>query len=288
MNFLGLSFGNEIFSASNLFIIFIAIFWMIFASIQDIKRREVENWWNFSLIIFVLVFRALLSIETLNYWYFIWGLIGLVFGLIVANLFYYARLFAAGDAKLLMALGTILPLSLDWFTNVQIALIYLVLLLFAGSVYGIIYSLGMMIWNFKNFKKEFVKQFKKYRKLILYVEFFSLIGVLVFVYLNFYLGLALCSLVFLSPILLVYAKSIEEACMIKIVDKKQLTIGDWLYSSIKIGNKKINPNWEGLSEKELDLIQKKYKGKVAIKQGLPFVPAFLIAFICLLLLALLF
>lgn len=284
MSIFGLSFSAEVFSPMNLFIICIAVFWMIFASIQDIKRREVENWWNFSLIVFVLAFRAFLSIENSNYWYFAWGLIGLVFGLIVANLFYYARLFAAGDAKLLMALGTVLPLSLDWFANVQIAIVYLILLLFAGSIYGIIYSFGMMIWNFKNFKKEFVKQFKKYRTLIIAIESVSLIGVLIFIYFNSYLGLALSSLIFLSPILLVYAKAIEEACMIKVVNKEQLTIGDWLYKSIKISNKRINPNWEGLSEKELALIQKKYRGKVAIKQGLPFVPAFLIAFICFLVL----
>ena len=114
---------SEIFSVPNLFLIGIAIFWMIMGSIQDIKRREVENWWNFSLIIFALAFRAFFSIENSNYWYLVWGLIGLAAGFIIANIFYYGRMFAGGDAKLLMALGTILPFSLDLWTNLGILIL---------------------------------------------------------------------------------------------------------------------------------------------------------------------
>jgi len=283
MDLLGLYISKEIFSNFNLFLIGIGLFWMLVASIQDIRKREVENWWNFSLIIIVLAFRAFLSIETWNYWYFLWGLIGLFGGFILANLFYYGRLFAGGDAKLLMALGTILPLSLDWSINLQILVVFLLSFLLAGAVYGMIYSFGMMLARFKNFRKEFSRQFKEYSKMIIFVEAFSLVLILISAYFNFYLGLALFSIIFLSPILLLYAKAIEEACMIKLVNKHELTIGDWLYKPLKVGNKMIAPNWEGLSEKQLVLIQKKFKGRVFIKQGLPFVPAFLIAFILLLL-----
>jgi len=48
---------TEIFSSANIFLIVIAIVWMIFAVIQDFRKREVANWWNFSLIAFVLAYR---------------------------------------------------------------------------------------------------------------------------------------------------------------------------------------------------------------------------------------
>ena len=282
MDILGLNIGRELFSDYNLFLIGIALFWTLIASIEDIRKREVENWWTFSLIIFVLAFRAFLSIESWNYWYFAWGLIGLLGGFILANLFYYGRLFAGGDAKLLMALGTILPLSLNWMVNLQLLIVFLLAFLLAGSVYGMLYSLGMMLVHFSNFKKEFSKQFRVYCGLIIIVDSISLILMLLSIYFNFYIGVALFSIIFIAPGLLLYAKTIEEACMIKLVDKNQLTIGDWLYQPLKIGTKKIMPDWEGLSEKQLGLIQNKFKGKVYVKQGLPFVPAFLIAFILLL------
>jgi Flp pilus assembly protein protease CpaA len=272
----------EIFSVPNLFLIGVAIFWMIIASIQDIRRREVENWWNFSLIILVLAFRALFSIESANYWYFLWGLVGLLIGFILANAFYYARMFAGGDAKLLMALGTILPFSLDFETNLEIMILFLVLFLLAGSVYGILYSLFSMAAHFREFKKEFSKQFKKYKTLTFCVIVLSLAALVIFYVYEFYLGIALSAIIFLTPFLLIYAKSIEESCMIKSAKVKDLTIGDWLYRPIKIGKKSIKPNWEGLSERELKLIQAKYRAKVLVKQGLPFVPAFLIAFLLML------
>ena len=96
-----------------MFLIALAIIWIIGAVLQDLKRREVDNIWNFSLIAIALAYRFGASIFIDNYWFFINGIIGFVIFLILGNIFYYARLFAGGDAKLLMALGAILPLSYE-------------------------------------------------------------------------------------------------------------------------------------------------------------------------------
>ena len=48
---------------------------------------------------------------------------------------------------------------------------------------------------------------------------------------------------------------------------------------MKIGKKVIKPNWQGLSEKDVLLIKKKKTGKVFVKYGIPFTPAFLLAFV---------
>ena len=275
---------NEIFSASNLFIIGVAIFWLIIASIQDFKRREVENWWSFSLVVFILAFRAFLSIEKGNYWYFAWGLIGFIAAILISNLFYYSRMYGGGDAKLLMALGTILPLSLSWQANLGILIIFLILFLFVGAIYGMVYSLVITLQNLGEFSEEFPKIFKKNKRMILFTV---LAGVSLFIFsffIKFYLLLWLSILLTLSPFLLVYAKAIENSCMINSTKVSNLTIGDLLARPLRIGKITIKPNWEGLSERELKFIKRKLKpsDKVKVKQGIPFVPVFLIAFIIML------
>jgi prepilin signal peptidase PulO-like enzyme (type II secretory pathway) len=69
--------------------------------------------------------------------------------------------------------------------------------------------------------------------------------------------------------------------MIVLINPRKLTEGDWLYEKVKVGRKIVRPNWEGLSQEELILLRR-YKRKIKVKQGIPFVPAFFFAFILLL------
>jgi Flp pilus assembly protein protease CpaA len=280
LSLLNVSFNySEIFSASNIFLIICALLWMIFAIIEDFRRREVENWWSFSFIIFILAFKAFISIEKSNYGYFLWALIGFAAGFIISNAFYYGRMFAGGDAKFLMAFFTLLPLSLSWQTNLMIIILFVFLLIMAGGVYGLIYSLILILFNFKTFSKSYIKQFKKYQNLILIISLLMVFLGIILIILHQLIFILLCLLIFIAPYLLLSAKAIEESCMNRLVDVKDLTVGDWLVKSIKIQNKTIKPYWEGLSEKELALIKKNYRQKVLVKYGLPFTPAFFIAFI---------
>jgi len=86
---------------------------------------------------------------------------------------------------------------------------------------------------------------------------------------------------FLFPVLFIFAKAVEESCMIVLINPRKLTEGDWLYEKVKVGRKIVRPNWEGLSQEELILLRR-YKRKIKVKQGIPFVPAFFFAFILLL------
>jgi Flp pilus assembly protein protease CpaA len=269
----------ELFSQSSIFLIFLALVWMVIAVIQDFRKREVANWWNFSLIAFVLAFRAFCSINSGEIWYLLWGFIGLFFGFVLCNIFYYARLFAGGDAKLLMALGTILPLSLDWKVNLFIVIIFIAMFLLAGAIYGFAYSLILLMLNYRKAHKVFVKGSFKYRNIVNIVLIFGFILVILFIIVKFYLGIYLSFILILSPFLLLYAKAIEETCMNKFVLPRDLTVGDWLVKPLLISNKKIKLNWEGLSEKDLIKIQKYYKKKVLVRYGIPFTPAFIFGFI---------
>jgi len=315
------------------FLICLALIWIVFASGQDLKSREVANWLNFSLIIFALGFRFFYSLFNLNKFeisslsfshffdalksfvpsdliffetsllaksllsfimdFFIYlhlwlsnvpflqqGLYGLGIFFVLGNIFYYGRIFAGGDAKLLIALGAVLPFSLDFWINVRIFGLFIFALLLVGGFYGIIWSFVLSIKNFKDFKKEFLIQMKA-NKMILYSGFIlgGFLLILSFVEgILFYFGV----LLFAFSYLYVYAKSIDECCMVKKIKVKDLREGDWLYEDVKVGKKILKKNWEGLGKEEIELISKNYK-EVKIKQGIPFVPVFLISFLLLVL-----
>jgi len=260
-----------------IFLIVLALVWVIFATIQDIRTREVANWLSFSLIIFALGFRFFYSLfSEAGFGFFYQGLIGLGIFFVLGNALYYGRMFAGGDAKLMIALGAVLPFSEIFKINLRIFMLFLIIFLFIGAFYGLIVSLYLGLKNFKKFRKEFSKRFKKAKKLI-YVSLF--IG-LIFMILGFleslifYFGF----LFFVLPYFYLYAKSVEEVCMIRKIKTKYLTEGDWLYNDLKVGNKTIKASWDGLGKKEIELIKKAYK-EVKIKQGVQFVPVFLISFL---------
>jgi len=150
-----------------IFLYSLALIWLIFASVEDIKTTEISNWLNFSLIAFALAFRffyALFELNNLNFFY--QGIIGLVTFFIVGNLLYYGRMFAGGDAKLMIALGPIMPIYQTLNQNLKLFAIFLILFLISGAIYGLLASIIISLKNPKKFKKGFKHYFKKNKKKI--------------------------------------------------------------------------------------------------------------------------
>jgi prepilin signal peptidase PulO-like enzyme (type II secretory pathway) len=175
-----------------------------------------------------------------------------------------------------MALGPILPLSN--LSSLWLLAAFIILVLFSGAVYSLLYSFALLSTNVKNFKKQFSSQFSKHKNVLILSLFLSATLALLAIITNQLLFLAFPVIILLFPLLLIYSKSIEESCMIQELSPSKLTEGDWLYKDIQIGEKTIKATWQGLSKSEINLI-KKSKKKVRIKQGIPFSPAFIIAFI---------
>jgi len=270
----------------NYFLIVLGLIWILCAVLQDLKRREVDNLWNFSLIAFALAYRLAFSAYTGNYWFFINGLLGLAIFLFLGNLFYYARLFAGGDAKLVIALGTVLPMSYNWITNFKIFGLFILLFLVMGSIYSLIWAFVLVLENFKEFKKEIYKQIKKFGKLFLVAIITAVIGSILIYYISGSPSLAILFgiIIVLFPVLFIFAKAVEESGLKKWISPNKLTEGEWLYNDITVAGKRIKATWDGVSADELKLIKKKYKKDVLIKEGIPFTPSFLLAFACLLIL----
>lgn len=261
-----------------IFLFALALVYVVFAVVQDLKTREIANWLNFSLILFALAFRFFYSLFSDNFSFLYQGLIGLGIFFILGNVLYYSRMFAGGDSKLMIALGAVIPIYTDFFSNLEIFIIFLLVFLFSGAVYGLVYSIVLSIKYFKDFKKEFAKQFKHRKKFFYLFMVFGLIimalGLWQFSF--FLLGI----LVFILPYLYAYSKAVEESCMIKDRKINLLREGDWLYQDVRIGRKWIKKNWEGLTKEEIKEIKKKYS-HIKIKEGIPFSPVFLITLLVL-------
>jgi Flp pilus assembly protein protease CpaA len=255
----------------------LALAYIIFAVVQDIRTREIANWLNFSLIIFALGFRFFYSLfQQDGFSFFYGGLIGLGIFFILGNLLYYGRIFAGGDAKMMMALGTILPISANFSNNIQNFLSFLLIFLFSGFIYILVASTVLCIKNFKAFKKEFAKQMLENKKFMLPLTLIGIIllplGIIEIAF--FILGIFILFISYLY----FYSKTIDEVCMIRKIQSIHLREGDWLYSNLKVGNMTIEANWDGLTLREIREIRKKCK-QVKIRQGIPFSPNFLISFI---------
>lgn len=263
-----------------LFLIIIGLIWLGVASVCDIRKREIPNWISFSLIIIALSYRIFYSVFVSDARFFIYGLMGLAIFYIIAEIFYYSRVFGGGDARLLMALGSVLCFSSNLSINLGILGVFIFLLLVSGSVYGIFYSLFLVFLHKKEFSLELKKQIKGKKKLFISSIIFAVFSFALVLLLNEKLFYVFPFIFLLSPLLYIYAKAVEESCMIAVISSKKVTVGDWLYEEVSVGKKKIRPYWEGLSEKDVEIL-KRTNRKIKIKQGIAFVPGFFFAFLLL-------
>lgn len=253
------------------------LFWVFFigiiiATLQDLKRREVDNWLNFLIFYFGISFIVFLFIFTLNFSYLIQGLFVILLGFLFSNLFYYSHVFAGGDAKLLLALSpffigfSYLETGLNFF-------IFIFALFLFGGFYGIFYSFILYIKNFTKVNSS-TKDFLIKIKFFWFILFgFILIPLSFFSTLFLIIGI----FIILFPFLFSYAKAIEKEVLTRKISGNELKEGDWLVEDVLVGKKVIHASFEGISNEEIKILRK--KKKIKIKEGIPFVPSFLFAFI---------
>ena len=256
------------------FLFALAFIFTTAAVVQDLKKREVANWLNFSFIAFALAYRTFYAVQNKNPNFFIFGIIGFVIFFMLAHLLYYSRAFAGGDAKLLMGYGIILPFSS--YSSLLILTIAFILLLFTiGAIYSLIYSIFLAIKSKTKFKKEIYILTKKYKKILIVVFLISILSLAILKFTTLTLAFFL---LFSIVVIYIYTKAIDT-CMIILTPANKLTEGDWLITDVKISKSKIiKKTVHGLSLNDIKLL-KKSKKKILIKTGIPFTPAFLISLI---------
>ena len=116
-----------------------------------------------------------------------------------------------------------------------------------------------------------------------------LISLLVFFFFTklYYIKILILTFAFLiltTFYLWVFVKAIEKSSMYKLVEPTKLTEGDWIVKDIFIGGKYLTgPKDLGIGKNQIKVLIQLYKQKkikkILVKEGIPFVPSFFIAFI---------
>ena len=262
---------------------------LVIGAITDIRTREVPDWINFGLIFAGIGIRALYSIFTFEWMFLANGLIGLGVFVAIAYAMFYAGLWGGGDSKMLMGIGALVGLPLV-FRPLPLLVVFFINIFLIGAVYGLFYSIGLAVKHRKRFVKEFLKiahdkRTMRWRKIVL-LSLVALVLLILFLVADLILKwilLVFVLVVYISFYLMFFIKAVELAAMFKYVDPSELTEGDWIARNYYVDREKIcGPKDLGIDRKQIrKLIALKRKGKVKkikIKEGLPFVPSFLIGF----------
>lgn len=251
------------------FLLGLAFVWIIFATVQDVRKREVSNWLNFSLIAFALGYRLCYAYYYSEWSFFVLGVAGFAVFVAVGNGLYYSKSFGGGDAKLLMGIGAVLPYELlgDLW---DVGGAYLAILFSVGAVYSLVYTIFLAYRGGKTYSDRLSENMRKNGAVFIAAAIAMLFLVLLLG--ADWITLMICGAMFLLPFIYSHLRAVE-AGMIKLVEPKKLTEGDWLEKDVHIGRKWIRKSVHGLSMEEIILLRKANR-KVWIKEGVPFGPAF--------------
>lgn len=268
-------------------IILLCIIALLIGAITDIKTREVPDWLNYSLVAAGFGIRLIWALAMRDIWVLLYGVFGFLVFLAFAYLMFYTGQWGGGDSKMLIGLGALIGLD---FKLETFMISFLVNMMFIGALYGILWS---SILAFKN-KNSFVKAFKGFmleksimlwRRAVLIISLALLAAV--FFAPDLFAKLLLLVIVFVMIVmvyLFTFVKAVEKAAMLKYVAPVQLTEGDWIVKDIYVDGKYVaGPKDLGIEKKQIRKLVELYKKgkikKILIKDGIPFVPSFLIAFI---------
>ncbi len=258
---------------------------LILASYTDLKSREVPDWISYSLLFGAFALRILFSLTHQTLWWqtILSGIIGTAFFFLIALLFFYTHQWGGADSKLLMGMGMVLGADFIFQSNSWELVLYFILLMLIGAFFGLIWSLALAFIRRKKFLPTLKHKFKEYRKEHFYAYVAAaLLALLAFLQIQLVI-LAIFPLI--AYYLFLFASAVEQSCFLKEIKPSQLTLGDWLDKDIVVRGKTI-PCSKSLTKKDLVTLKRLEKeGKlhrVTIKEGVPFVPSFLLAYLTLL------
>ena len=248
------------------------------ASYTDLRTKEVPDWLSYGFIVAALGIRSIYSLQ--NGWQVIVsGLFGFAAFYLLALLFYYSHQWGGGDSKLLMGMGAALGISYP-FTEISFTpLWFLLLLLFSGACYGMIW-LGVLAVKRRNcLFPELRSLLGSHKKIHLSVGF----GSLLFLGAGFLVHSLLFIIVLLVALyyILIFLVAVQSCCFIAEKDTRALTEGDWLAEDVVINGKRLLKK-KTLTQHDLEKLHSRKISSVLIKEGIPFVPSFLIAYLILL------
>lgn len=262
---------------------------LIIGSITDLKTREVPDWVNYGLIISGVGLNLLFSAIYQTPFFIINSLIGLLIFFGIAYLMFYMGQWGGGDSKMIMGLGAMIGINLSSFAS-EFLFGFFINVLFAGALYGLLWSFWLAYRNSGKFRKELKKilsnrKIEKIKWIILALTAFLII-LFFSIHANYIkiLTLSVAFVILTTFYLWIFVKAIERSTMYKLVEPSKLTEGDWIVNDVYYKKEYITgPKDLGIEKRQINKLVALYKhkriGKILIKEGIPFVPSFLIAFV---------
>ena len=219
----------------DLVIAVVTFVFLLMATYCDLKSREVPDLISYGLIFSALGLRGIFS-PIVGWDLLLSGLLGFAAFFCVAWLLYKSNLWGGGDSKLLMGMGAVIGITYPFTLSSFSVLWFFILLLFLGSVYGLLWLFGLAFTRWTRFKTVFGERLQQYRTahyglgiLVMGGVFFSFINIL--------------WLFFLLPCfffyLFLFVTTIEDYCFIKRISPLKLTEGDWLDEEVTIGEERF-------------------------------------------------
>lgn len=264
---------------------------LILASIFDLKTTEVPDFLSYSLIITGLSLRLMHSVVYNNWKFFTSSLLILLLFFILGSLLYYSKQWGGADAKLLMALAVLIPSYPSFllkFTSPNLELLPFPLILITniliiGSIYGLVWAIVLAVKH----KEKFLSRFKTLFKITKRLRFLTYFLIILLIFLSFLaynattktILLSLSVILFLLLYLWIFIKAVEDTSMYKFLHPSELREGDQLARTLLYKGKKITSSPYGLTKDQIALIKNSNLRSILIKEGVPFIPSFLIGFL---------
>lgn len=281
----------DILLLSNIILVISAFIVLLLATITDLKKLEVPDWLNFSFLAFAAFVKIAATIISGDLSILSNAAISFTIIFIFGIILYYAQSLGGGDIKLLFGLGIAFS-SMPYFFEQQISQInlgngpfifsFILNALFLGAVYGLFFSIYIIIKNKRNFlkfKRNFMGHLNE-KDLFFKILLWSciIVGILILFMATFTPVLTFLALIiFIAPLIFLLVKTVEEEFLVKSINSEDLAEGDWILNKIKTKDRTIEPTVHGLTNSQIAYLRKRYKKKIRVKFGLPFVPCFLIS-----------
>jgi Flp pilus assembly protein protease CpaA len=246
------------------------------ATATDLKTREVSDKVSYGLMAFAGAWQIFLSLTTKSFAPILDGAAGFIAFFGIGYALYKFNQWGGGDTKILGALGALFGIK-----SMFMARFFINLLLF-GALYGIIYAVYTAIKNKGKIKYKKTEYARTATAICLLLLFFGAV----------YFKETALKILFSAVVLLSYTlffllnfmEAVQKQAFQRYVTPMKLTEGDWIGEDIELEGKIIcRKKDNGLTPEQLKELQTLYrKGKikqVLLKEGIPFLPSFLMAFI---------
>lgn len=251
---------------------------LLIASYTDLRTKEVPDWLSYGFIVAALGIRGIYSFQD-GWEVIVAGLVGFAAFYLLALLFYYTHQWGGGDSKLLMGMGVALGITYPFSDASFTPLWFLLLLLFSGALYGMVWLGILAIKRRHCLFPELRFLLGNHKKFHISVGF-SLLIFLGAGFLVHYLLLVITMLAVLYYLLL-FLVAVQSCCFVSERDTKFLTEGDWLAEDVVVKGKKLLKK-KTLTNSDIERLHRYNISSVLVKEGIPFVPSFLIAYLILL------